>query len=232
LNNNELTLDQNPKVKKISAIIFDLDGTLINSYPGIKSSINSAINTILPGRYIPNLKSKIGPTIREIFHNNFEDISKDELDLLVGQFRRHYDQEGCYQAKVYPNVIKILKTLNRKEIICCIATNKPTIPTINILEKFHITDSFKYIICRDSQSQQFLEKKEMVAILLERLNLPPNQILMLGDMIEDAVAAEFNGISFIAASYGFGINLSTSGHTINANINSILELLDIINIKV
>jgi len=190
---------------RFSAIVFDLDGTLVDSLPGIEYSFRKALNEVLPEREAPPIRHLIGPHIREIFHQALGGVvTSAVLDALEVAYRRSYDSEGCLRSETYPRVIETLVEIKHLGITCHIVTNKPQMPTMAILEHLNLNQFFSAIVCRDSRNPPFHSKTEALAHLTKQLYHPNSHILFVGDSCDDAKAAKNNNFAFAAADYGYG----------------------------
>jgi phosphoglycolate phosphatase len=89
---------------QIENILFDLDGTLIDSIGGIDYAIESAIATILPDLEIPDLKMSISLPIRELLKQELTDVRPEILDEIVHRFRKIYDRDGWKRSLLYEGV--------------------------------------------------------------------------------------------------------------------------------
>lgn len=188
-----------------SDIFFDLDGTLVDSLPGIEYSFRKALKTVFPEKKAPSIAHLIGPHIRDIFTQAIgEDIDTSELDALEIAYRSSYDTDGCLLTTTFPDVEKTLARIKRSGIQCHIVTNKPFISTKAILSHLELTPLFGEIVCRDSRSPSFRSKTESVEHLATKLSNSKRDILFVGDSCDDALAALTNGFPFAAADYGYG----------------------------
>ena len=118
----------------IANLIFDLDGTLLDSFPGIAYSAQEAMAQVLPGRKAPDFRPFIGPPIREIYRRALGETDEGILRQLEQAYRASYDFEGWRQTRTYPDVTETLQRLIEQDFICFVLTNKPRLPTLKILE--------------------------------------------------------------------------------------------------
>jgi phosphoglycolate phosphatase len=216
----------------IQAVVFDLDGTLIDSFRGIEFSVRKAIESIIPGRTIPDdLRCLIGLVVREVFQQCFDDLPSEKLDELVRHFRTNYDSNGCYKVILYPGAKQVLQQLDRKHIPCFIVTNKPILPTRKILHHLAITKYFTELFSRDNRNPPYSSKSQMVSTLLEANCFEPAQVVFVGDTIEDAKVAATCGTQFAAAIYGYGFNNDRPccDFPVRYCLNSISELFTVLN---
>jgi phosphoglycolate phosphatase len=188
----------------IASVLFDLDGTLVDSLPGIQFSSAAACGAVLPGRKLPDLRPFIGPPIREVFQRVFNDLSSSTLDGLVSHFRKSYDGEGCLKGTVYPGVRETLLGLKDLGIGCFVITNKPFEATLNILHHSRLAENFQAVYSPNRKNPPFRSKGEMTASLVQEFHLSPACTILVGDSLEDRMAAQECQMRFVAAAYGYG----------------------------
>jgi len=116
------------------SIIFDLDGTLVDSYPGIEASARAAWEAVQPDSAFPSLRPFLGPPIREMFQRAKPELNEANLNLLVKAFREAYDGGGWKKTVPFAGVVETLTVLHKKRVPLFGVTNKPKLPTHLILE--------------------------------------------------------------------------------------------------
>jgi phosphoglycolate phosphatase len=185
-------------------LIFDLDGTLVDSVPGIEIAVEAAFRSI--GRSIPagSLRSVIGPPIGVIARRIEPSLTDDEIAQIEQRFRHDYDTFGWRGTVAFDGVVQTLRELRRRGLQLFIVTNKPRVPTEKILADLALQGFFVEAVSRDSQGAVPLGKTEMLNDLLRRRKLPPETAIMVGDTVEDSDAATVNGLRFVHAGYGYG----------------------------
>lgn len=192
------------KLKEINKrnIIFDLDGTIIDSASGIIKSIEKAFK-----KYNVNPKTQInhtliGPPIRETINNILEEKDKKSLDLILCYFIQYYDAYGYKNSNLYPSILETLITLEKKHDIY-IATNKRFKPTIKILKLLKIEKYFNKIFTLDMLKSKGVSKSDLLIELIKEMNIDRNDCVYVGDRTEDEKAASINKIEFIRAKWGY-----------------------------
>lgn len=185
-------------------IFFDLDGTLVDSFPGIEFSARTALAEIRPTCCAPDFRSHIGPPIREIFRRALGEESTEVLDALNAAFRRCYDGGAWMRTVAYPGVAETLTVLRRAGYRCHVLTNKPLLPTRRILQHLDLTPMFDEIIAPESRTPCFRSKVEAALFMRSHLGLTTGQGVVVGDSEDDHAAAETCGYKFIAVAYGYG----------------------------
>jgi phosphoglycolate phosphatase len=188
----------------VNHIFFDLDGTLVDSYPGILFSFEAAMKEVLPDRAIPDFVRFVGPPVREVFRLALKENDSTILESLEVSFRKSYDSQGFKKTNLYPGVFDSLAFLQQSGKICHILTNKPKKPTLNILDSLCLKPFFNEIFTPDARHPSFASKEEAALEAKHFLQLKPSDALVVGDSKDDALAAKACGFRFAAVSYGYG----------------------------
>ena len=184
--------------------LFDLDGTLIDSAPGIRASFNIAYQKVYDTECPKNIINFIGPPINQVLTTVNGETNLEIINRFVEAFKQHYDSEGYKKSKLYDNVEWVLETLFKSELNVFIATNKRLKPTNLILEYLTIEKYFSNIYCPDILDQNFKNKTELIGHILKYNNLELSETIMIGDTIYDGIAADENMIDFALIEYGYG----------------------------
>jgi phosphoglycolate phosphatase len=190
--------------KRWDSIIFDLDGTLVDSLPGIEASARHAVEKCLPGISLPEIRGLIGPPIRTMFAQLWPERDRVEVEALVAAFRQHYDTKGCLLSQPYPGVHDTLYDLHEAGTAMFVLTNKLSHSADIILEKSGIRQFFLDVMSPDSVEPPYSVKSEGAAILQSRYHLVPARTLLMGDGVNDLEAAAACGFVFVEAAYGYG----------------------------
>jgi len=186
------------------AVFFDLDGTLLDSLPGIQFSVEAAFAACgLTMRNVP-IQSLIGPPIRVIFSGICAEASERDLDCLERAFRASYDKDGWQRTYYYPGAKEMLERFQTWGIRAFVVSNKPLHVVLKILEASGTLSFFQDIVTRDSPEQAFAGKAEMMSWVLATHKVRSQNCLMVGDTLEDAEAAACNGIQFCLMTHGYG----------------------------
>ncbi|MBI4454628.1 MAG: HAD hydrolase-like protein [Acidobacteria bacterium] len=188
----------------MNTLVFDLDGTLVDSSAGIEYAGQVAVRILWPGRELPSFRQRIGPPIRDTFQQLLPDATPEELNQLELHFRVTYDNKGWRKSVAYPGVGPSLRRLCELGQQCFVVTNKPTCPARRILEWLELMAYFKEVVSPDSKIPPFSSKADMTAYVLAKYGLDARQTLFVGDSADDARAAQSCGLQFAAAAYGYG----------------------------
>lgn len=186
------------------SILFDLDGTLIDSAPGILASFSAALQRTGIAPAVPLEASLIGPPLPVTAATLVGRDDPAAVAALVAAFRSDYDGSGYRATAVYDGVPGLLDGLAAAGIALRIVTNKRIVPTRRILDHLGWTARFVGIHALDATQPPAPDKPAMVAAVLHAAALHPGRTWMVGDSAEDRRAAETNGLRFFAAAWGYG----------------------------
>jgi phosphoglycolate phosphatase len=206
------------------AIFFDLDGTLLDSLPGIMFSIEEAFAACGIAMQPIDLRRAIGPPIRTILaHAATQTATSSDLDLLESAFRSSYDSQGWQKTLLFPDSDSALREAHSLGVQLFVVSNKPRHISIKILEREGLAHLFDSIVTRDTSNPPYTGKAGMIDHLLQAFQLDPVRCIMVGDTEEDACAAAATQVPFAWMTHGYGqIPL---GLTVAFRINSFSELL-------
>jgi phosphoglycolate phosphatase len=184
------------------AVLFDLDGTVVDSSEGILNSAKEALAEL--GMDVPSddeIRSCIGPPIGETLEKvvGFSQLEKKRFYEL---FRSVYKDKYLFQCSLYPGMTELLKELRKSNCLLGIATNKRIDTTKLLLDQFGIIDLFDVVVSQDRN--EIKNKSDMISDALLNLMVDRNDAVMIGDSQNDLDAAKGAGVSFIGVCYGFG----------------------------
>jgi phosphoglycolate phosphatase len=188
----------------IKNIIFDLDGTLIDSAPSILTTLAGALSYHGVQPRIILESSIIGPPLRETFIRLTGIEDSTLLDSLIDTFKSQYDAVGYKSTTIFPGVSELLNELLKRGIPIYIATNKRLNPTLLILEHLGWTSHFKGVYALDCIEPPHINKAKMLAHSLQDIGESPRHIVYVGDKRDDGLAANANSLSFFKALWGYG----------------------------
>jgi phosphoglycolate phosphatase len=208
-------------------IIFDLDGTLIDSSRDIKGCLKTAYASEL-GLEVETKHLLIGPPLEDMIKNATPDLGKKQIRAVIRRFRQYYDNDTFPNTKLYAGVQELLAKLNSMNIRSYLVTNKPAFPTEKIIKKLQIENYFSDIFTLDRMSRVRFDKAEMVSEIINKWRMIKSKTLLVGDSESDIVAARINNIVSVAVLYGYGHKDILEKHKPNYLINDIAELYHIV----
>lgn len=188
----------------IKTIIFDLDGTLIDSSQSILAGFAGAFAAEGLSPVIALRPEIIGPPLKETLALLAGSRDGALVERLAGHFKAHYDTVGYRETTVFAGIPEMLAALAGHGIPLHIATNKRLIPTRRILDHLGWSAYFKTVRALDAWSPAAQNKAEMIARQLQEETLSADSTLYVGDREEDFFAARANHLHFALAAWGYG----------------------------
>lgn len=186
-------------------IIFDLDGTLIDSAGDVAHCLKKAYS-VIPGFSNVEISESfifIGPPLNEIIKKITPDLTEEQTRIVIKQFRNCYDNSSFLKTKLYEGVYELIQNLKRHNIKMFITTNKPFFVTKKILKNLMI-DDFDDVVSLDVVAGEKMDKTEMVSYLINKWGIEKDTTLMVGDDASDIIAAHINGLKSVAILNGYG----------------------------
>ncbi|MBK5200365.1 MAG: HAD-IA family hydrolase [Spirochaetaceae bacterium] len=188
---------------KYKVVIFDLDGTLMNTSPGIFTTANWTMKQL--GKPIETdlkqLAKFVGPPLKECFKVTF-DLEDELIEKACIIFRKGYEEHGKHLAIPYEGMADLLKNLNDNNIICSVATMKYESPARDMIIEQDLDKYFKLVYGSDFEGLK--TKGSIIIQILNELQVDKNEAVLIGDTLHDLRGASEAGIDFIGVSYGFG----------------------------
>jgi len=189
---------------KFTAILFDLDGTLTDPQKGITRSIRHAFRKL--GTPLPetdDLRWCIGPPLRDSLKILLGDRASDFTDPALDFYRERYGRIGKFENAVYDQIPGILSRLNAGKTALYVATSKPTVYAVEILNHFGLAPSFRKIY-GSALDGALSDKQELIRHILHTEGIEKESVVMVGDRSHDIVGARGNQIASIGVTYGYG----------------------------
>ena len=183
--------------------IFDLDGTITDSGPGIMNAIRYAVKKRgLPDVPEEVLRSFIGPPLKEQFRSVFG-LSDDEGTIMVATYREYYGEKGIFENRVYDGVPEVFQKLQEAGVRILMATSKPEKYAKQIAEHFGFAKYFDFIggACMDGRRT---DKHDVIEYVIDSCKVCRENTVMIGDRRHDMIGASKAGIRSIGALYGYG----------------------------
>lgn len=211
----------------MTAIFFDLDGTLIDSEAGIVGSIEhtfAQLGQVAPPRQ--QLREWIGPPLRDSFHEQFNGDQAMVAQALA-LYRDRYDAVGWTELSVFAGIAEVIAALHAAGHRLAVVTSKNERSARRIIGDLRFRECFEDVIgTSDDGSRRF--KPELIAEALRRLELVPAQCVMVGDRRMDIEGANHHHMRSIGVLWGFGdeaeLRLAGAG-ALAASPRDLLQLL-------
>lgn len=188
-------------------VLFDLDGTLSDSAPGILAALRHAfdVNGIPPMDAETEL-AILGPPFYESLPPL---IGADRVPDVIAAYRRHYgetsDGGGMFNTVAYPGVADLLAQLTDAGVVLGVATSKPEAYAVPIVEHLGLAPHFE-TIGGDALDGSLGTKALVIGVVLDRLGNPdPANVIMIGDRSHDVMGARAHGIDTVAITWGYAV---------------------------
>lgn len=187
---------------KYDYVLFDLDGTLMDTGDGILDCMRATIIEVgLTPVSDEVMATFIGPPIAHSFERIFGVDSKTAIKYS-NIFREKYKEEFLFQATIYDGMLDLLKALHSDGVKIAVATYKREDCAIKLLDGVGIGEYC--VVIHGSDIENTLSKQQIMELCLEKYDCHLDKVLMVGDTLHDGGAANSMGVDFLAVTYGFG----------------------------
>ncbi|MGD1817069.1 MAG: HAD hydrolase-like protein [Pleomorphochaeta sp.] len=189
-------------------IIFDFDGTLVDSSSGIYNTANWSVKQIglKEETNLEQLNKFIGPPLKDCFKLTFN-LPDELMEKACDIYRQRYIEKGQYEVEVFEGVEDVLKELKAKGYILAVATMKYREVVFTMLKYLNLDGYFEYIDGTNIEGTKY--KAEILNEIVEHFNVDKKDAVLIGDTYHDETAAVEADVDFLAVSYGFGFNEKT-----------------------
>lgn len=190
-------------MKKYKYLLFDLDGTIFDTFQGITRSFAYALDYY--GIHIDDLKELspvIGPPLYDCFVSMFGFDHQKALDA-VAKYRERYNVKFIEESRLYPGIKEVLEKLSNEGFSLVLATSKPEHFAVDLLKHYHIFKYFTFVGCASLDKSRDTKNKVLEYIIQELGIEDKSQAVMIGDRKFDLLGAASFGIDAIGVHYGF-----------------------------
>lgn len=212
----------------IKAVLFDLDGTLIDPKEGVINSILYAVQEFgVQEQHPNNLDCFIGPPLQHSFKNRYH-LSDDDAMETVRIYRVYYAEKGIFECQLYDGIEELIQKLFQRGVFMSLATSKPVLFADQLLEHFKL-DKYVAFTAGALMDGRRTDKKEVIQFALE--HIPPfknDEILMVGDREFDIDGGKFYQLKTAWAKWGYGVEEVLAKSQPDLILNAPLELLSIL----
>lgn len=192
-------------MKKYDYVIFDFDGTVVDTGEGIIKSLQYSFEQM--GREIPDmddLKKFIGPPIYYSY-THFYDVSEEEVGEYIKKYRERYKVKGIYECVLYDGMKELLSKLKHRGVKLGIASSKPEHLIYSVADYLGVTDLFDAIVGVKIDDSNHSSKTGLVLGAMDKLGATDkSKVLMVGDRCFDIDGAAGAGVDSCGALWGYG----------------------------
>lgn len=186
----------------MTAIYFDLDGTLTDPKPGITRSIQYALGKLdcaVPTE--DELTWCIGPPL----HASLKTLlgSGELADRALLLYRERFSDIGLFENRVYPGIEHTLSALARSGRRLFVATSKPGVYAERIIDHFRLRTYFECVFGSELDGRR-TDKTDLLGHALQSMAVDPSQAIMIGDRSHDIIGARNHGMTTVGVLYGYG----------------------------
>ena len=190
-------------MKDYKTILFDLDGTLLDTSEGIYNGTDYMTDKPGMPRVPDDVKPTfIGPPVAQKYEQYFG-LTGEALREAASTYREYYGKQGYREASPYPGILELLDELRKRDYRLVVATMKREDMAFKCLEATGLLGCFDAVF--GNSDIDSLSKAELIDRGLERIGEPRSTAVLIGDTSVDAEGAAEAGIDFIQALYGFGL---------------------------
>lgn len=186
---------------RFQAVLFDVDGTLIHSSPGILQTLQETFRQMGVDCSGFDMQQYLGPPLRRTFARHFSDPEDVERAVLL--YRALYKTSGQFACSLFPGVETMLRTLHEAGVVLCTATSKPAEVARPILEHLGI-DLWFDVIGGAALDSSLDTKTAVMQHVLAQPALAGRSVLMVGDRKDDMEGARNCGLPAAGVLYGYG----------------------------
>jgi phosphoglycolate phosphatase len=218
-------------MKKYNYILFDLDGTLSESGPGIRLAIEKTCERLgVSGVDFSRYERYIGPPLLDTLRNMCG-LPQELWDEAYDSYREIYNAEGKLLNKPYDGIREVLEKLRESGAKLAVCTSKLEATAVTVVDELGLGDCFD-AVCGSNRDSTRKDKRDLIPYAVRALGgntEDMSDVVMLGDTWYDAKGAEECSVDFIACRYGYGNNDDMELYHPVARVEKPEEILDILS---
>ncbi len=213
---------------KKELLIFDLDGTLVDSRDDIARAVNSAFAEMgYPAVDRDTIRNNIGWGVRALLERLLPGEDQAVIERARELFLKHYSENLMVDTRLYDGVVPTLRELKNRGKTLALVTNKPQTLSERIMDGFHIRDYFGVILGGDSVTHKKPHPEPLIKVM-QLTGFSPSATLYVGDTRADLDASSSAGVDFVAVAYGFAEKEELVRCGCKHVIETIEELLELV----
>lgn len=184
-------------------VIFDLDGTLLNTITDLGNSVNYALEQMgYPTHSMTSFRFMVGNGVRKLIQRAQVDADEETVDKLLEYFREHYDQHDCDQTEPYKGIPELLRELVDRGINVAVASNKYQSAVEKIIRHYFPDIPF-VAVCGQTEGRPIKPDPSIIFSILNACPTPKADVLMVGDSAVDMETAHRAGVECVGVTWGF-----------------------------
>ncbi len=208
----------------IKNVIFDLDGTLLDTREGIIESVKHAAEVLgYPERSYEELLTFVGPPIQQSFMDHYG-CDKETAQQAANIFRDYYKTTALLKAEPYEGIYELCEELKNSGIRMAVATYKREDYALVLLKHFHFDHYCDPMHGADGENK--LKKRDIVRMCMDEMGATTDDCVLIGDTDHDKAGAAEAGIGFIGVTYGFGFHSAADVGDHSATAETPMEILN------
>ena len=213
---------------KYDLVIFDLDGTLMDTSKSITKTVNSAMEELGKKQYsIDECVKFVGGGVSGLARNilgkeKYEDVTNEEMERVI---RKYYDIYFDYGVEPYEGIPELLDFLEQNDVKKGIVTNKDHETALSAVDKKLSKWKFDGIFGSNEKEYPNKPNPYNVDRMAQNLNILKEKILFVGDMLVDVNTAKNAGIDIVYCKWGFGEVKGEDGIEEDVKVSSVQEIM-------
>ena len=185
-----------------NTVLFDLDGTLTDSAPGIINSVTYALARYGIREEREKLMQFVGPPLTDSLRDLYG-FDKEKRTEAVDLFREYFNEKGWLENSPYPGIAEMLRELKAAGLRLMVATSKPEVQAVRILNHFELAQYFEHICGAPLGNEEGAKKSAVIRNALSHAD-DLSRVVMVGDRRHDVAGAHEVGLPCIGVLYGYG----------------------------